>query len=158
MRNDGRVTTTAHGRPRQARPEDYDAIAAIADRWWGRPVLASLPRLFLDHFCRSSLVIDGPDGPVAFLIGLLSPGQPGEAYIHFAAVAPGARHQGYASVLYEEFFQLAKADGRRMVTAVTSPGNDGSVRFHQAMGFTVTGPVADYNGPGRDRILFRKEL
>jgi RimJ/RimL family protein N-acetyltransferase len=44
------------------------------------------------------------------------------------------------------------------VTAVTSPGNDGSVRFHEAMGFTVTGPVADYNGPGRDRLLFRKEL
>jgi hypothetical protein len=49
--------------PRQARPEDYDAVAAVADGWWGRPVLASPPRLFLDHFHRSSLVIEGPGGP-----------------------------------------------------------------------------------------------
>jgi ribosomal protein S18 acetylase RimI-like enzyme len=152
------VTNGADGRPREARPDDYDAIAAVADRWWGRPVLGLLPRLFLDHFCRSSLVIDGPDGPVGFLIGLMSPSQPRVAYIHFAGVAPDARHQGLASLLYEEFFRLARADGRRIVSAVTSPGNEGSVRFHQAMGFTVTGPVAGYNGPGRDRVIFEREL
>jgi hypothetical protein len=63
-------------RSRPARPEDYDAIAAVVNRWWGRPVLAALPRLFLDHFHNSSLVVDGPDGPMAFLIGILSPARP----------------------------------------------------------------------------------
>jgi hypothetical protein len=56
-------------RSRPARPEDYDAIAAVVDQWWGRPVLAALPRLYLDHFHSSSLVVDGPDGPVAFGLG-----------------------------------------------------------------------------------------
>lgn len=158
MRHHGRVNTAGGIRPRQARPDDYDTIAAVADRWWGRPVLGSLPRLFLDHFWRSSLVIDGPDGPVAFLVGLLSPSEPEHAYIHFAGVAPDARNQGLARVLYEEFFALARSGGRRQVRAVTSPGNDGSVRFHRAMGFTVTGPVPDYNGPGRDRIVFSRAL
>lgn len=157
MRHDGAVTTPPP-RPRQARAEDYDPIAAEVDRWWGRPVLASLPRLFLDHFHRSSLVVDGADGPVAFLIGILSPSLPECAYIHFAGVAPGARNRGLARALYEEFFALARADGRRTVSAVTSPGNDGSVRFHQAMGFSVTGPVPGYNGPGRDRIVFSRSL
>jgi ribosomal protein S18 acetylase RimI-like enzyme len=41
---------------RQARPDDYDVISAVVDRWWGRPILDSLPRLFLDHFFGSSLV------------------------------------------------------------------------------------------------------
>jgi ribosomal protein S18 acetylase RimI-like enzyme len=145
-------------RPRPAAPGDYDAIAAVTDAWWGRPVLGSLPRLFLDHFHRSSLVIDGPGGPVAFLIGILSPSEPRHAYIHFAGVAPEVRHRGLGRVLYEEFFALARGDGRQTVSAVTAPGNSGSIAFHRAMGFTVTGPVPDYNGPGRALVTFARLL
>jgi ribosomal protein S18 acetylase RimI-like enzyme len=145
-------------RSRPARPEDYDAIAAVADRWWGRPVLAALPRLFLDHFHNSSLVVDGPDGPMAFLIGILSPAQPQRAYIHFAGVAPQARQAGLGRRLYEEFFALARADGRRVVSAVTAPANAGSIAFHRSMGFAVAGPVPGYNGPGRDFVTFERPL
>ncbi|HWG64191.1 MAG TPA: GNAT family N-acetyltransferase, partial [Streptosporangiaceae bacterium] len=105
-------------RTRQAKPADYPAISGVVDVWWGRPVLASLPRLFLDHFWRSSLVIDGRDGPVAFLIGILSPSDPQRAYIHFAGVAPALRHGGLARTMYEEFFDMARADGRHVVSAV----------------------------------------
>jgi ribosomal protein S18 acetylase RimI-like enzyme len=143
---------------RQARPADYDAIAAVVDDWWGRPVLASLPRLFLQLFYQSSLVVDGTGGPDAFLCGILSPSDPDRAYIHFVGVAPDARQHGIGRRLYEEFFRLARADARTVVTAVTSPRNAGSVAFHRSMGFTVTGPVADYHGPGRDLIVFEREL
>lgn len=34
---------------RVARPQDYDRIVAVIDDWAGRPVRASLPRLFWDH-------------------------------------------------------------------------------------------------------------
>jgi len=145
-------------RSRPARPEDYDANAAVVDRWWGRPVLGALPRLFLDHFHDSSLVVDGPDGPVAFLIGILSPAQPRRAYIHFVGVAPHARRAGLGRRLYEEFFAVARADGRRVVSAVTAQANAGSIAFHRSMGFEVTGPVPDYNGPGRDFITFERPL
>ena len=145
-------------RSRPARPEDYDAIAAVVNRWWGRPVLAALPRLFLDHFHNSSLIVDGPDGPMAFLIGILSPAQPQRAYIHFAGVAPQARQAGLGRRLYEEFFALARADGRRVVSAVTAPANAGSIAFHRSMGFVVAGPVPDYNGPGRDFVTFERPL
>jgi ribosomal protein S18 acetylase RimI-like enzyme len=143
---------------RMAKPEDYDALAAVVNDWWGRPVLPALPRLFLDHFHRTSLVIDGPGGPLAFLIGILSPSEPDRAYIHFAGVAPAARGRGLARRLYEEFFALARADGRRVVNAITAPVNSGSIAFHRSMGFTVTGPVADYDGPGRDFVVFERRV
>lgn len=152
------VTSVRENRPRPARPEDYDAIAAMVDEWWGRPVLAGLPRLFFDHFYRSSLVIDEPGGVTAFLVGILSPSYPERAYVHFAGVAPQARNRGLARALYEEFFVLARAEGRLVVSAVTAPGNSGSIGFHRSMGFTVTGPIPDYNGPGRDLVVFERPL
>jgi ribosomal protein S18 acetylase RimI-like enzyme len=146
------------GSSRPARPADYDAIAAVVDAWWGRPVLSALPRLFLDHFHGSSLVVDGDEGPQAFLVGILSPSEPERAYIQFVGVSPGARGRGLARQLYEEFFALARGDGRRLVSAVTAPVNSGSVAFHRAMGFTVTGPLPDYDGPGHGKMFFEREL
>jgi ribosomal protein S18 acetylase RimI-like enzyme len=144
--------------PRTARASDYPAIAAVVDDWWGRPLLPTLPRLFLDHFHHTSLVIDGPGGPLAFLVGILSPANPRQAYIHFVGVAPQARRQGLAELLYTEFFALARAEGRTTVSAITGPVNTVSVAFHRAMGFSVTGPIADYDGPGRDRMHFDRAL
>ncbi len=145
-------------RPRAAQPGDYDAIAVAIDEWWGRPVLAALPRLFLDLFHHTSLVVDGPGGPVAFLVGILSPADRRRAYIHFVGVAPAQRRQRLAGLLYAEFFALARADGRTTVSAVTAPGNGTSIRFHQALGFTVSDPVPDYNGPGRELVVFHRDL
>lgn len=143
---------------RMACPGDYDTIAAVMNAWWGRPIQAALPRLFLDHFHRTSLVVDGADGPLAFLVGILSPSEPDQAYIHFVGVSPAARRTGLARQLYAEFFALARGDGRRRVQAVTAPVNTGSIAFHRSMGFTVTGPVADYDGPGRDYMVFERQL
>lgn len=143
---------------RTARPADYDAIARVVDEWWERPVLGSLPRLFLDLFCRTSLIIDGDDGPDAFLVGILSPSDAARAYIHFVGVSPAVRGRGYARLLYEEFFRLARSDGRTSVSAITAVANTGSVAFHRALGFTVSGPVGNYNGPGRAMLVFERVL
>lgn len=143
---------------RPAERDDYDRIAGVVDDWWGRPVSAILPRLFLDHFHRTSLVAEDGDGLAGFLIGLLSPSMPDAAYIHFVGVAPRARRGGLARGLYQRFFDLAAAEGRTKVKAITSPQNQRSIAFHTAMGFTVTGPVADYDGPTVDRIVFQREL
>jgi L-amino acid N-acyltransferase YncA len=44
------------------------------------------------------------------------------------------------------------------VSAITSPVNRGSVAFHEAMGFSVEGPVPDYDGPGQAMMVFRRAL
>ncbi|MBB5867994.1 L-amino acid N-acyltransferase YncA [Allocatelliglobosispora scoriae] len=146
-------------RLRPALATDYDTIAAVVDAWWGRPILPALPRLFLDHFHRTSLVAEAPDGGLAgFLVGIISPSEPTEAYIHFVGVSPAMRGTGLARALYAEFFALARAENRTVVRAVTAPVNAGSISFHLRMGFAVTGPVPAYNGPGHDLVVFERSL
>ncbi|WP_084960521.1 GNAT family N-acetyltransferase [Thermoactinospora rubra] len=150
--------TSESPRLRPAVPGDYDRIVAVVDDWWGRPVRSNLPRLFLDHFHRTSLVAENAGEPAGFLVGFLSPSMPDCAYIHFAGVAPPFRGGGLARRLYESFFALAAAGHRTRVRAITSPRNSASIAFHTAMGFSVTGPVAGYDGPAVDRVVFDKRL
>jgi ribosomal protein S18 acetylase RimI-like enzyme len=84
----------------------------------------------------------------------LSPSERDQAYIHFVGVHPQARNNGLARTLYNEFFQIARSHDRRIVKAITSPANEPSIAFHRRLSFMVTGPVPDYNGPGRDLIVF----
>ncbi len=144
---------------RTARPSDYEALVGVVDAWWGRPVRQGLPRLFLDHFWKTSLVAEAEDGTVeGFLVGLLSPSEPQAAYVHFAAVAPTARRSGLASSLYSAFFDLARADGRAFVGAITSPQNAQSIAFHRRLGFSVSPTVPDYDGPGEARVKMQRLL
>jgi predicted GNAT superfamily acetyltransferase len=144
---------------RSARPADYDAIIAVADDWWGRPIHGALPRLFLDHFHDTSLIAERRGGELAgFLVGFKSPAQRDCAYIQFVGVAPGERRSGLARRLYQAFFDMVASDGCRVVHAITAPVNSRSIAFHTAMGFTVTGPVEDYNGPSSPMMLFERRL
>jgi predicted GNAT superfamily acetyltransferase len=143
---------------RTAAAADYDQIIAVLDDWWGRPVRQALPRLFLDHFHATSFVAERDGDLAGFLIGFMSPSLPGAAYIHFVGVHPHFRGNGLARVLYQRFFELAAADGRRVVSAVTAPRNTGSIAFHTAMGFTVTEPIPGYDGPSSGKVLFERRL
>jgi predicted GNAT superfamily acetyltransferase len=145
-------------RIRTAEAPDYDRIIAVVDDWWGRPLRHILPRLFLDHFHRTSFVAERGGDLAGFLVGFLSPSVPEAAYIHFVGVDPRLRGTGLGRLLYERFFVLAAADGRRVVRAVTAPVNSGSIAFHSAMGFIVTGPVDDHDGPGSAKVLFERRL
>jgi predicted GNAT superfamily acetyltransferase len=117
-----------------------------------------LPRLFLDHFHRTSFVAERDGDLVGFLIGFYSPSATDQAYVHFIGVDPAVRGAGLARRLYERFFADATRSGCRLVHAITSPVNTGSVAFHRAMAFVVTGPVPDYDGPTVDRIVFERRL
>ncbi|WP_308283174.1 GNAT family N-acetyltransferase [Pseudonocardia nigra] len=143
---------------RPAQPTDHPILVAVMDEWWGRPISGILPRLFLDHFCTTSFVAASGDEVVGFLVGFPSPARPDEAYVHAIAVAPGRRVAGLARVLYQRFFDAALADGRPVIRAVTSPVNERSIAFHRRIGFTVSEPIADYDGPGQDRVTFRLDL
>jgi predicted GNAT superfamily acetyltransferase len=143
---------------RTARPADYDAIIAVVDDWWGRPIRSALPRLFLDHFHDTSFIAERSGELAGFIVGFCSPARRDCAYIQFVGVAPGERRSGLARLLYETFFELAADDGRRVVRAVTAPVNSTSIAFHAAMGFTVTGPIEDYDGPSSAKVLFEKRL
>ncbi len=127
-----------------------------------------LPRLFFQHFADTRYVVERVDGElVAFLIGFLSHVQPDVAYIHFVGVDPAHRRAGLGATLYRAFFEHVAQLGARTVKCITSPGNETSVAFHTGLGFalepseSVTDDVPvqrDYDGPGLDRIAFKRTL
>ncbi|MER6626564.1 GNAT family N-acetyltransferase [Streptomyces sp. NPDC000931] len=143
---------------RNAVPDDHGRIIAVCDDWWGRPVAHILPRLFLDHFGGTSLAVEDDEGIAGFLVGFRSPDRAEEAYVHFTGVAPRHRRSGLGREMYRLFTDAARADGRSLVRAVTSPSNERSIAFHRSLGFAVTGPFADYDGPGDDRMCFALQL
>ncbi len=143
---------------RPARPEDHRWIVSVVDHWWGRPVAAAVPRLYLDHFYSTSLVAERGTEPVGFLIGFMSPSQADVAYVHFVGVDPGHRSLSLGHRLYERFFEMAKSDARTTVFAVTNALNDGSIRFHRRMGFDVSEPIDGYDRPGIAHVRFSRKI
>ncbi|MFH8445273.1 GNAT family N-acetyltransferase [Streptomyces sp. NPDC018026] len=160
---------------RQALVTDHRTIVECVRRWWGdsrtpeqaHELSLLLPKLFLQFFSGTSLVLEDDTGIRAFLVGFYSADDEDEAYIHFVGVDPALRGQGVARGLYTTFFQRAAEAKRRHVRAITSPANTGSIAFHRAMGFVLEEgdhridglPVhSDYDGPGQNRVCFRKEL
>ena len=145
---------------RHAHPSDYGRVIQHVNVWWGgREMAPMLPKLFFLHFEGTSFVAEDDEGRlVAFLIGFLSQTDPEEAYIHFVGVAPEQRGSGIGRKLYERFFSVVAAQGRSLVRCVTSPVNEGSVAFHESLGFSAESVAKDYDGPGEDRVLFVKVL
>lgn len=154
------TTTSSSIEIRHAKPSDYGRVIGRVNVWWsGRDMAPMLPKLFFLHFEGTSFVAeDEDDDLVGFLCGFLSQTSDDEAYIHFVGVTPDRRGEGVGRSLYERFFDEVRAQGRTVVRCVTSPANQASVSFHQALGFEVDRVVADYDGPGEDRVLLVKRV
>jgi ribosomal protein S18 acetylase RimI-like enzyme len=145
---------------RAAQPSDYGRVIQHVNVWWGgREMAPMLPKLFFLHFEGTSFVAEREDGALAgFLVGFLSQTDPEEAYVHFIGVAPAERGSGVGRDLYETFFETARSHGRTIVRCVTSPVNEASVAFHEALGFEVERVARDYDGPGEDRVLLIRRV
>jgi ribosomal protein S18 acetylase RimI-like enzyme len=142
---------------RHAEPADYARVIDVVDQWWGGRRMASmLPKLFFVHFRDTSFVAEDGDALTGFICGFRSQTYAEEAYIHFVGVDPARRGTGLGRALYERFF--AAVAPRTVVRAVTSPVNERSVAFHQALGFEVERVDEDYDGRGEARVLLVKNL
>jgi ribosomal protein S18 acetylase RimI-like enzyme len=142
---------------RHLEASDYAHVIDVVDRWWGgRPMAAMLPKLFFVHFRDTSFAAEADGDVVAFLCGFRSQTHDDEAYIHFVGVDPERRGAGLGRALYERFF--AAVAPRTVVRAVTSPVNERSVAFHQALGFEIERVDRDYDGRGEPRVLLVRHL
>ncbi len=155
-------------RPTEA---DHARLVGQVDDWWGgRRIHSLLPRLWFQHFTGTSWLAEDDDDRLAgFLIGFISPDDPGQAYVHMVGTSPNHRRSGLGRELYDRFFVDAAEHGAHRVTAITWPGNQGSIAFHRALGFSIVdGPgtqnlyghraYPDYDADGDDRVVFSRGL
>jgi GNAT superfamily N-acetyltransferase len=157
----------------QTRPltkADYAKIVGVIDQWWEGPTSALAHPIFFYELGRLARVVESEQELVGFLFGFVAPeAQPfrevdGRAarteqigYVHLVGIHPDFRRRGVARVLYAAFEDDCRATGCVALKAITTHGNSGSVRFHQALGWAIT-DVEDYAGPGRSRVVFEKRL
>lgn len=135
---------------------DFRQVLADHPRYWGVRDLRSLHLLALvQEFGSTCLVARAEDGIRGYLFGFVTPS--GTGYVHLIATRDDARGTGLGRGLYGAFAGAARREGAVRLKAITSVGNTGSIAFHRRLGFD-TRVVADYNGPGQDMVVFRRDL
>lgn len=145
--------------PLQTRPmekADYDRLVRVIDKWWGGPTTALAHPLFFYELGEHAQVAVAEDRMVGFLFGFLAPRGP-VGYVHLVGIDPEFRRRHVGTLLYRSFEQACRSAGCHSLKAITTMGDEGSVRFHEAQGFAVS-EVEDYAGPGRARYVFTKRL
>ena len=126
-----------HMRVRNIQGEDYVKIHSVLNDWWGGDMAVMLPKLFFIHFQETSFIIEEEGETLGFLCGFFSQTHKEEAYVHFIGVNPKYRRRGIASTLYSYFFDVARANNRKVVKAITSPVNKKSIQFHRRLAFKL---------------------
>jgi GNAT superfamily N-acetyltransferase len=143
----------------QTRPltkPDYDQIVSVLDSWWGGPSPVPAHPIFFYELGRLARVVEDEGQLVGFLFGFISPDEP-VGYVHLVGIHPEYRRRGVGGMLYSAFEADCRKARCRELKAITTSGNEASMRFHEAQGWTRTA-VDDYAGPGRHRVVLRKAL
>lgn len=137
--------------------QDYQHIVQVIDRWWGGPTTALAHPVYFYELGALARVVEHDGIMVGFLFGFVVEGPPKTGYVHLVGIHPDYRRRGVGKVLYQAFEEEARAAGCRRLKAIANVGNEGSVAFHEAQGWTST-EVEDYAGPARPRMVFSKSL
>ncbi len=133
---------------------DYDFIVRTIDHWWGGPTSALAHPVYFYELGDRAMVAEKDGRRVGFLLGFCR-GEVG--YVHLVGIDPLYRRKHVGTMLYQQFERACEEVGCRRLKAITTLGNEGSVRFHEALGWSSE-QVADYAGPGRTRIVLTKDL
>jgi len=135
---------------------DYNQIVRVIDKWWGGPTSALAHPMFFYELGEHGRVVEYDGTLVGFLLGFITPSN-AIGYVHLVGIHPDYRRQAVGSHLYGAFEKVCLKAGCSSMKAITTIGNDGSVRFHEALGWGAE-QVEDYAGPGRTRIVFSKQI
>ncbi len=147
---------------------DFDRVVEVIDHWWGGPIGTFAHPIFFYELGGAALVVEEGSLMIGFLLGFVVAGASaagpvrtsGDAhcgYVHLVGIHPDFRRRGVGRLLYDRFTRDCRAAQCAGMKAITTPGNEGSIRFHVALGWDMQ-EVDDYAGPGRRRIVFTKRL
>ena len=136
---------------------DYHYLVSVLDRWWGGPGGQRIDPLFFYELGDDALVAERDGEVIGFLLGLVTPRGPRLGYVHLVGIHPDHRRRGVGRELYERFAERCRRAGATKLKALGAKGHEGSIRFHEAVGFHAR-EAPDYAGPGRTRIVFERDL
>ena len=139
---------------RGIRKADFDYLVRVLDRWWAGPSGQRAHPMFFYEFGEHALIAEHAEEVVGFLLGFITVDL---GYVHLVGIEPDHRRMGVGQALYERFTERCRTAGVRRIKAIAAIGNEGSVAFHEALGF-ASREEPDYAGPGRGRMVFTKSL
>ena len=156
---------------RRATEADHAVLEPLLRDWFGGSAAAgTVSRLWFRHFSSTSWVAEAERGRIAgFVVGFVSPDHPAEAVVVGAAVNPNVRRSGIGRALFDRFESTVRDLGARRIVVPIPPEDRVAVEFLRALGFaTADGArvvrlygvpsIADYDGEGRDRAVFVREI
>jgi ribosomal protein S18 acetylase RimI-like enzyme len=130
--------------------KDFDRIVEVIDHWWGGPISTFAHPVFFYELGDQALVAEDGGEMIGFLLGFVAGKEVRTGYVHLVGIHPDHRRRGVGRALYATFTERSAAAGCERMKAITTPGHEGSLRFHSAMGWTTT-EDDDYAGTGRRR-------
>ena len=142
-------------RPQAKTPEDFDALAALAQEagasGWSASALADSAR----HPTGRTWLVARGGALRGFLLGRVVAD---EAEILLIAVARSDRRAGLGRALWHAFEEEVRGEGAASVHLEVADDNPGAARFYEALGFERVGRRAAYYDSGADAILMRRRL
>lgn len=135
----------------------WDQIVQVIDSWSGGLSRSLAHPIFFYELGETARIVEEDGELLGFLLGFITPHTPPIGFVHLVGVNPEHRRRSIGRFLYNEFEAECRARKCTSVKAITTLGNDVSLRFHVAIGWDAH-ETADYAGPGMPRIVFTKQL
>lgn len=142
-----------------------EILTDISDFWVNDRTSSLHHQMFVYEFGDTAYVIKDIGKVVAYLFGFISQTQQ-LGYVHVVGVRRDFQNKGLGSLLYKHFIKYVKSKGCIKLKAITTETNELSIRFHKKIGMKLLGEkhktdievTKNYSGPGRDRVIFEKDI
>jgi GNAT superfamily N-acetyltransferase len=136
---------------------DFDQIVEVIDRWWGGPIATLAHPIFFYELGDNALIAEEDGRLIGFMLGFIVFKEPKTGYVHLVGIHPEFRRRGVGRALYEAFTERCRSLGCKRLKAITTAGNEASIRFHEGVGWKSE-EVEDYAGANRKRMVFTRDL
>jgi GNAT superfamily N-acetyltransferase len=155
---------------RNAFPDDFLEIANKSKEWADLVIeRESIYHILTEHFRGTCFIAEDRGEMIGYLLGLRSQARPEEALVHLVQVAPSLRGNGVGRRMFNQFQAAVKGMGCTRIVTHSRPENNDCNRFYRAMGLDVMDSkdaievnglraIKDYNGPGKHRVRWHKDI
>ncbi len=155
---------------RNAFPGDFLEVARKSNEWADIVIeRESIYHILTEHFRSTCFIAEDRGEMIGYLLGYRSQSRPELALVHLVQVAPRLRGNGIGRRMFNQFQATVKAMGCTRIATHSRPENNDCNRYYRAMGFDIAAgentievngmpAVKDYNGPGKHRVVWYKNM